>query len=542
MKLLVTGGLGYIGSHTVIELIESGHEVVIVDNLSNSDMAVLDKIKTLARFKPIFYCVDISDRARMQEVFQKHNFDGVIHFAGLKAVGESVSKPLEYYSNNISGTLTLLEVMRHFNVKRIVFSSSACVYGEPKENPITEEAECNHATNPYGRTKQFIEEILKDLVIADKDMKVTILRYFNPVGAHPSGLLGEEPNGIPNNLMPYIQQVADGRRKILNIFGNDYPTPDGTCIRDFIHVVDLAKGHVKAIEKINDKPLRIVNLGTGKGTSVMELVNAFNKVTNGKVKYEFAPRRPGDVPANYADPSRAKEELNWTATLSIEDMCKDAWNYTQKNTGKNATQKSSFERKIIVASNNKHKINEIKAILNDYEILTLEQIGFNEEIEENGNSFLDNANIKALTVRNYINGTKYANYIVLADDSGLCVESLNGAPGIYSSRYSGTGDEGNRQKLLTELKGKNSRQAYFICAMIMSLPDGKIIPCVGKTYGIISDKKMGNDSFGYDCLFISDALGKTFGEATDEEKNMVSHRHYALAKVRKALDELAVNN
>lgn len=538
MKLLVTGGLGYIGSHTVVELIESGHEVVIVDNLCNSDISVLDKIEMLVGFKPTFYGVDINDWLAMNEIFQKHDFDGVIHFAGLKAVGESVAKPLEYYSNNISGTLTLLEVMRHFNVKRIVFSSSACVYGEPKENPITEDAECNHATNPYGRTKQFIEEILKDLVVADSEMKVTILRYFNPVGAHPSGLLGEEPNGIPNNLMPYVQQVADGRREILNIFGNDYPTPDGTCIRDFIHVVDLAKGHVKAIEKIDDKPLRIVNLGTGKGTSVLELVTAFNRVTNGKVKYRFAPRRPGDVPANYADPSKAKEELNWTANLSIDDMCKDTWNFVQRNAKIPSPENKISNKKIIVASNNNHKIGEIKAILKDYEILTLNEIGFNDDIEENGNTFEDNAKIKALSVRKYIKNTKYENYIVLADDSGLCVESLHGAPGIFSSRYSGQGSEGNRQKLLQELKGKTNRKAYFICAMIMSLPDGELIPCVGRTYGLISDKKIGDESFGYDCLFISDDLNKTFGEASEEEKNSVSHRYRALLKIKEKLDDL----
>lgn len=542
MKLLVTGGLGYIGSHTVVELIESGHEVVIVDNLCNSDISVLDKIKKLVGFKPTFYNVNINDKAKMQDIFQSHKFDGVIHFAGLKAVGESVEKPLEYYSNNISGTLTLLEVMRQYDVKKIVFSSSACVYGEPKENPITEEAECNHATNPYGRTKQFIEEILKDSVVADKDIKVTILRYFNPVGAHSSGLLGEEPNGIPNNLMPYIQQVTDGRRDILKIFGNDYPTPDGTCIRDFIHVVDLAKGHVKAIEKIDDKPLRILNLGTGKGTSVMELVNAFNKVTNGKVKYKFAPRRPGDVPVNFADPTKAKEELNWTANLSIEDMCQDTWNFVQKSTTNDTSLNTPFERKIIVASNNKHKIAEIKSMLSDYEILTLNDIGFDKEIDENGKTFLENAKIKALTVRKYIDTTRYAGYIVLSDDSGLCVESLNGAPGIFSSRYSGHGDEGNRQKLLHELKGKTNRKAYFICTIILSLPNGEIIPCTGKTFGIISDKKMGDESFGYDCLFISDALGKTFGEATAEEKNQVSHRHYALSEAKTTLDKLKINN
>lgn len=539
MKLLVTGGLGYIGSHTVVELIECGHEVVILDNLSNSKIDVLDKIKELTNVKPKFYNVDLTDPLETRLVFRENSFDGVIHFAGLKAVSESIRIPLKYYENNIYGTLNLLNAMNEFNVKRIVFSSSACVYGEPKVNPINEDSPCNLATNPYGRTKQFIEEILKDCSTIDPSMRITILRYFNPVGAHNSGLIGEEPNGIPNNLMPYIQQVASGIREKLSIFGNDYPTPDGTCIRDFIHVVDLARGHVKAIEKIDDKPLRIVNLGTGKGTSVMELVNAFNKVTNGKVKYEFAPRRSGDVPCNFADPSRAKTELGWKADFSIDDMCKDTWNYVQKQTGSALANDKEIQAKtIIVASNNKHKIDEIKTILTDYKILTLDQIGFSEEIEENGNSFEENASIKALAVRNYINNTQYANCIVLSDDSGLCVDSLNGKPGILSSRYSGRGDEANRQKLLSDLQNKSDRKAHFVCTMALSLPSGETFIANGKTFGVISSKKIGCDSFGYDCLFFSERLGKTFGEATESEKNLVSHRYNALLKIKEKLDEL----
>lgn len=332
MRLLVTGGLGFIGSHTVVELVEAGHEVVIVDNLCNSKIEVLDNIAKIIGLKPKFYKIDLVDRGgyeTIHKVFEENKFDGVIHFAGLKAVGESVQKPLEYYHNNIDGTVNLLQAMREYKVNRLVFSSSACVYGVPKTNPITEDFPSNMVTNPYGRTKYFIEEILKDCIIAYPDMKVTILRYFNPVGAHKSGLLGEDPNGIPNNLMPFIQRVAEGKSDTLKIFGNDYPTPDGTCIRDFIHVVDLAKGHVKAIEKIDEKNLRILNLGTGKGTSVLELVNAFNKTNGNLVNYEFAPRRAGDVPENFANPKKAKEEIDWEATLSIEDMCKDSWNFTK---------------------------------------------------------------------------------------------------------------------------------------------------------------------------------------------------------------------
>lgn len=537
MKLLVTGGLGYIGSHTVVELINDGYEVVILDNLSNSKIEVLDKIFEITGVTPKFYNVDLLDEEKVYMMFGENKFDGVIHFAGLKAVGESVAEPLRYYENNITGTINLLKAMNKYGVKKIVFSSSACVYGVPEKNPITENAPSNLATNPYGRTKQFIEEILKDCAYADKSMRVTILRYFNPVGPHSSGLLGEDPNGIPNNLMPYIQRVAGGKLERLNIFGNDYPTPDGTCIRDFIHVVDLAKGHLKAMEKIDDESIRIVNLGTGKGTSVLELVDTFNRMNGDRVKYEFAPRREGDVPVNYADPSKAKTELNWEATLNVEDMCKDSWNFVQK-CEKGTFSNTLFSKKIIVASNNEHKIKEIKAILCDYEILTLKDIGFTQEIEENGNSFEENAKLKALSVRKYIDDGKYKNCIVLADDSGLCIKSLGGAPGIFSSRYSGKGDEGNRQKVLDELEGKGDRSAYFNCTIALSIPNGKIEIASGKAYGIISEKKMGDESFGYDPIFFSLSLGKTFGESTEDEKNKVSHRHYALIEAKRVLDKI----
>lgn len=537
MKLLVTGGLGYIGSHTAVELINDGYEVVILDNLSNSKIGVLDKIFEITGVTPKFYNVDLLDEENLYMVFGENKFDGVIHFAGLKAVGESVAEPLRYYENNITGTVNLLKAMNKYGVKKIVFSSSACVYGVPEKNPITEDAPSNLATNPYGRTKQFIEEILKDCAYADKSMRVTILRYFNPVGAHSSGLLGEDPNGIPNNLMPYIQRVAGGKLERLNIFGNDYPTPDGTCIRDFIHVVDLAKGHLKAMEKIDDENIRIVNLGTGKGTSVLELVDTFNRMNGDRVKYKFAPRREGDVPVNYADPSKAKTELDWEAKLNVEDMCKDSWNFVQK-CEKETSSNTLFSKKIIVASNNKHKIKEIKAILCDYEILTLKDIGFTQEIEENGNSFEENAKLKALSVRKYIDDGKYKNCIVLADDSGLCVKSLGGAPGIFSSRYSGKGDEGNRQKVLDELEGKDDRSAYFNCTIALSVPNGKIEIASGKTYGIISEKKMGDESFGYDPIFFSLSLGKTFGKSSEDEKNKVSHRHYALIEAKKVLDKI----
>ncbi|MBE5757975.1 MAG: UDP-glucose 4-epimerase GalE [Clostridiales bacterium] len=327
MKILVTGGLGFIGSHTVVELIEDRHEVVIVDNLCNSKIEVLDKIEKITKVRPTFYKYNLTILEDVRKIFENHTFDGVIHFAGLKAVSESISMPIEYYENNLISTLNLLRCMREYSVKNIVFSSSACVYGIPKENPIDEEFPSNIATNPYGRTKCFIEDILRDCYIADNTLTITILRYFNPVGAHASGLLGEDPNGIPNNLMPFILRVAGGETDTLKIFGKDYDTEDGTCIRDFIHVVDLAKGHVKAIDKVKDAGVHVYNLGTGKGTSVLELVDTFNKVNGDIVNYEFADRRPGDVPVNFAKADKARLELEWVAELTIEDMCKDAWNF-----------------------------------------------------------------------------------------------------------------------------------------------------------------------------------------------------------------------
>jgi len=330
MKILVTGGLGFIGSHTVVELIENGHEVVIVDNLINSKIEVLDRIEKITKVRPAFYQTNLLNISDLRKIFQDHKFDGVIHFAGLKAVAESIAKPIEYYENNICGTINLLKCMKEEELYNIVFSSSACVYGLPESNPIDETFSSNNATNPYGRTKCFIEEILRDMYISDNRFNITILRYFNPVGAHKSGLIGEDPNGIPNNLMPIMLKVAEGKADILHIYGKDYKTKDGTCVRDFIHVVDLSKGHVKAIEKVVDSGVHIYNLGTGKGTSVLELVKSFNKVNGELVSFDFADRRPGDVPENYANPSKAKTELDWQAELTIDDMCKDAWHFIKK--------------------------------------------------------------------------------------------------------------------------------------------------------------------------------------------------------------------
>jgi UDP-glucose 4-epimerase len=329
MKILVTGGLGFIGSHTTIELINNGHEVVIVDNLVNSKIEVLDRIEKITKVRPKFYKINLTILEDVRKIFDENEFDSIIHFAGLKAVGESIEKPVDYYDNNLGSTLNLLRCMKEKNIFNMVFSSSACVYGEPKENPIDETFSSNNATNPYGRTKIFIEEILNDVYISDNRYNFTILRYFNPVGAHSSGLIGEDPNGIPNNLMPYILKVAKGERDKLNIFGNDYNTEDGTCIRDFIHVVDLAIGHVKAIENVKNAGVHIYNLGTGKGTSVLELVKTFNKVNGDLVKFEFVDKRAGDVPVNYAKADKAKAELDWVATKTIEDMCKDAWNFAK---------------------------------------------------------------------------------------------------------------------------------------------------------------------------------------------------------------------
>ena len=330
MAILVTGGAGYIGSHTCVELLEKGEEIVIVDNFSNSKPEVLDKIKDITGKKFKFYEVDLLDRTKLEKVFQDNHIEEVIHFAGLKAVGESVKKPIKYYHNNITGTLVLLELMKKYNCKKIVFSSSATVYGNPKTVPIKEDFPLS-TTNPYGSTKLMIEQILRDVAVADSEFSCILLRYFNPIGAHESGLIGENPNGIPNNLMPYIARVATGQYEKLNVFGNDYDTPDGTGVRDYIHVVDLAKGHIKAIEKArNMKGAEAYNLGTGKGYSVLDLVNTFEKVSHVTVKYEIVPRRPGDIAICYADPSKAREELGWVAEKDIEDMCRDTWNFIQK--------------------------------------------------------------------------------------------------------------------------------------------------------------------------------------------------------------------
>ncbi len=330
-KILVTGGTGYIGSHAVVELLEAGEEVVIVDNFSNSLPDVLDRLKEITGKKFDFYEVDLLDEEKLEQVFKENNIESVMHFAGLKAVGESVAKPIEYYHNNITGTLILLKLMKKYNCKRIVFSSSATVYGNPAELPITEDFPLS-TTNPYGSTKLMIEQILQDVNVSDEKFSVAILRYFNPIGAHKSGLIGERPNGIPNNVMPYIVGVAKGKYPELTVFGNDYPTPDGTGVRDYIHVVDLAKGHLKALDRIRKEAgVKIYNLGTGNGYSVLELVQNFEKMNNIKVNYKIGPRRPGDIPACYANASKAEKELGWKAEKKIEEMCKDTWNFAQKN-------------------------------------------------------------------------------------------------------------------------------------------------------------------------------------------------------------------
>lgn len=334
MNILLTGGLGYIGSHTAVELLKSGNNVIIVDNLSNSDRSVLNAIKKLTKTDVKFYKYDLRKETGLNKIFSENKIDAVIHFAGLKAVGESVEKPLEYYENNLESTINLLKAMRKSGVKNLVFSSSATVYGKAKSMPIYEDFPTS-ATNPYGRTKLFIEEILKDVSIADPSLNIAILRYFNPVGAHESGLLGENPRGIPNNLMPYISQVSVGQLKELNIFGNDYNTKDGTGVRDYIHVVDLAKGHLAALDKLKTRcGLVVYNLGTGVGYSVLDMVNAFNKCCGGKVRYKFAPRRAGDVDECFASPEKAYNELGWKATKSLDDMCESTYNYQLKQLNK----------------------------------------------------------------------------------------------------------------------------------------------------------------------------------------------------------------
>ena len=332
MKILVTGGAGFIGSHTVVELLNNDYEVVIVDNFSNSKKETLENIKTITNKEFKFYEGDVCDKQILEKIFEENNIDAVIHFAGYKAVGESVKKPLMYYRNNIDSTLSLCEIMNKYGVKKIVFSSSATVYlGDLKKISITEDMDLS-TTNPYGSTKLFIEQILRDIYTSDNEWSIALLRYFNPIGAHSSGLIGEDPQGIPNNLMPYIVKVANKELECLSIFGNDYDTKDGTGVRDYIHVTDLALGHIRAIEKISDSTgIDAYNLGTGKGYSVLDLVNTFSKVNEIEVPYKMVERRAGDIAAYYADPSYAEKALNWKATKSLEEMCKDAWNFVNKN-------------------------------------------------------------------------------------------------------------------------------------------------------------------------------------------------------------------
>ncbi len=332
MKILVTGGAGYIGSHTVLELLASGYDVLVLDNLSNASPKVMDRLEELSGQTVRFAEGDIRDKELLDQLFADEHFDAVIHFAGLKAVGESVQKPLEYYENNVGGTLTLLHSMRDHGCKNMIFSSSATVYGDPAEIPITENCPKGPCTNPYGWTKSMLEQILMDLQKADPDWNVILLRYFNPIGAHKSGRIGENPNGIPNNLMPYITQVAVGRLPQLSVFGNDYDTPDGTGVRDYIHVVDLARGHVCAVRKLNENcGLKVYNLGTGEGYSVLDVVNNFKEANGIDIPYVIKPRRAGDIAACYCDPSLAKAEMGWEAEYGIRDMCADSWNWQKNN-------------------------------------------------------------------------------------------------------------------------------------------------------------------------------------------------------------------
>lgn len=332
MAILVTGGAGFIGSHTVVELQEAGYDVVVLDNLANSSEKSLKRVEEITGKPVTFYKADILDREALEEVFEKEHIESCIHFAGLKAVGESVQKPWEYYHNNITGTLILVDVMRKHNVKNIVFSSSATVYGTPEFVPVTEKCPKGEITNPYGQTKSMLEQVLSDIYKADREWNVILLRYFNPIGAHKSGKIGENPNGIPNNLMPYITQVAVGKLEKLGVFGNDYDTPDGTGVRDYIHVVDLAKGHVKAIEKMTENPgLKIYNLGTGIGYSVLDIVKNFEQANGIEIPYEIKPRRAGDIATNYADATLAREELGWVAKNGIREMCQDAWRWQSMN-------------------------------------------------------------------------------------------------------------------------------------------------------------------------------------------------------------------
>ncbi len=332
MAVLVTGGAGYIGSHTCVELLNNGYEVVVMDNLYNSNEKAIERVEQITGKKITFYQADMLDRDAVDAIFEKESIDSVIHFAGYKAVGESVRKPLEYYHNNITGTLTLCDVMRKHGVKKIIFSSSATVYGDPAFVPITEDCPKGQITNPYGQTKGMLEQILTDLHVSDPEWNVVLLRYFNPIGAHKAGIIGEDPKGIPNNLVPYIAQVAVGKLEKLGVFGDDYDTPDGTGVRDYIHVVDLANGHVKAMKKFDDEPaVRIYNLGTGNGYSVLQVLRAFEKACGKTLPYEIKPRRAGDIATCYADPQKAKEELGWEAQYGIDEMCEDTWRWQSMN-------------------------------------------------------------------------------------------------------------------------------------------------------------------------------------------------------------------
>ena len=332
MNILLTGGTGYIGSHTAVSLIELGHTVVIYDNLCNSNASVIDSIEEITSVKPAFVIGDIRDSALLERTMSKYAIEAVIHCAGLKAVGESVQKPLDYYDNNVSGTVTMLSVMKKLGIKRLIFSSSSTVYGTPQQLPLTEEHPVGGVTNPYGRTKLMIEEILKDLADSDPLWSIVCLRYFNPIGAHESGLLGENPNGIPNNLLPYVARVASGQLECVNVYGNDYDTPDGTGVRDYIHVVDLARGHVKALSAVERNcGLAVYNLGTGQGYSVLDVVKAFEQANGLTLPYEIKPRRAGDVAKMYSSPEKAKRELGWEAEYGIEEMCRDAWNWQKNN-------------------------------------------------------------------------------------------------------------------------------------------------------------------------------------------------------------------
>ncbi len=331
MNVLVTGGAGFIGTHTVVELLNKGYNVIVIDNLCNANREALNRVEQITGKKVVFYENDVRDRAALELIFTAHSIDWVIHFAGLKAVGESVQKPIEYYDNNLVSTLVLVETMKKFGVKKIVFSSSATVYGDPAELPLKETTELHPTTNPYGATKVMQENILKDLFTSDNEWTVALLRYFNPVGAHESGLIGEDPKGIPNNLMPYVAQVASGKLKQIGVFGNDYPTPDGTGVRDYIHVVDLARGHVAAIEHLTKAGVYIYNLGTGIGYSVLDMIKAFSKACGRELPYEIKPRRAGDIATCYASAEKAAKELGWRAEYDLETMCRDQWNWQKNN-------------------------------------------------------------------------------------------------------------------------------------------------------------------------------------------------------------------